>query len=169
MTLGELGAFIQSQLRKNGIEVVLSGGASVSIYSSNQYVSHDLDLINIYSVKRKAVSRSMHEIGFIEEGRHFRHSDSHFIIEFPPGPLSIGMEPVKVVDEIQYDTGVLRIISPTDCVKDRLAAYYHWGDRQCLAQAIFVSKLHEIDLEEIQRWSTIEGKLPEYIRFKENL
>jgi hypothetical protein len=46
MTQGELGAFIQSQLREKGIEVVLSGGAAVAIYTNNKYVSKDLDLIN---------------------------------------------------------------------------------------------------------------------------
>jgi len=33
MTQGELAAFIQSQLEKKGIEVILSGGAAVAIYS----------------------------------------------------------------------------------------------------------------------------------------
>ncbi|MBU4457014.1 MAG: hypothetical protein KKA65_05945 [Nanoarchaeota archaeon] len=33
MTQGELGAFVQSYLRKKRIEVVLSGGAAVSIES----------------------------------------------------------------------------------------------------------------------------------------
>ena len=44
MTQGELAAFVQSRLLEKEIDVVLSGGASVSIYSSNRYVSLDLDL-----------------------------------------------------------------------------------------------------------------------------
>jgi len=38
MTNAELAAFVESHLRKKGIDVVLSGGACVSIYSSNRYV-----------------------------------------------------------------------------------------------------------------------------------
>lgn len=34
MTQGELGAFVQSRLREEGIEVILSGGAAVAIHSS---------------------------------------------------------------------------------------------------------------------------------------
>ena len=34
MTQGEFGAFVQSQLRKNGMEVILSGDAAVAIYSN---------------------------------------------------------------------------------------------------------------------------------------
>ncbi len=44
-------------------------------------------------------------------------------VEFPPGPLAVGVEPVKQVNELKFSTGMLRIISPTDCVKDRLAGY----------------------------------------------
>jgi len=51
MTNAELAAFIQSHLRNKGIDVVLSGGACVSIYSSNRYVSMDLDLIAPVSQK----------------------------------------------------------------------------------------------------------------------
>jgi hypothetical protein len=46
ITNAELASFDESHLRKQGIDVVISGGACVSIYSSNRYVSIDLDLIN---------------------------------------------------------------------------------------------------------------------------
>ena len=42
----ELAAYIQDSLQKAGIEVVLSGGSALSFYSSDKYVSKDLDLIN---------------------------------------------------------------------------------------------------------------------------
>jgi hypothetical protein len=104
----------------------------------------------------------MSEIGFREEGRYFMHPDSEFMVEFPPGPLTVGAEPVRQVDEVRLSTGILSIVSPTDCVKDRLAAFYHWGDQQCLAQALLVAEGHEIDLKEIRRWSEAEGKLHEF-------
>lgn len=169
MTQAELAAFVQSHLRKNRIQVVLSGGATVAIYSHGKYVSNDLDLVDLYSIKRNIIRDSMENIEFLEEGRHFRHRDSKFLIEFPPGPLTVGLEPVKEIDEIKYSTGILRIISPTDCVKDRLAAYYHWGDNQCLAQAVMVAHSHDIKMEEIQRWSVAEGKLAEFEKIMDKL
>ena len=90
-------------------------------------------------------------------------------MEFPPGPLTIGYEPVKRVDDIEFSTGLLRIISPTDCVKDRLAGYYHWGDRQSLEQALLVAHDQDVDLEEIRRWSETEGKLDEFEKIKNRL
>jgi hypothetical protein len=158
----ELAVYVQTHLRAREIDVVLSGGAAVTIYSSDKYVSQDIDLINIYSVARKKIKSAMEEIGFREVGRHFEHPNTQFLVEFPPGPLAVGQEPVKKVDEIKYETGILKVISPTDCVKDRLSAYYHWGDHQCLSQAILVSKNNKIDMEEIRRWSKTEGKSQEF-------
>lgn len=162
MTQAELAAFVQSHLQKNEIQVVLSGGATVAIYSHGKYVSNDLDLVDVYSIKRNIIRDSMENIGFLEEGKYFKHRNSKFLIEFPPGPLTVGLESVKEIDEIKFPTGILRIISPTDCVKDRLEAYYHWGDNQCLVQAVMVAQAHDIKMEEIQRWSVAEGNRAEF-------
>jgi len=169
MTQGELAAFVQSRLREKGVDVVLSGGAAVSLYSNNRYVSLDLDLVNPYFVKRRAIRETMQEIGFREQGRHFVHPDTQFFVEFPPGPLAVGAEPVKQVNELTFSTGALRIISPTDCVKDRLACYYHWDDFQCLEQAVLVARANRIDLHEIEWWSQAEGKLDEFRRIRDQL
>lgn len=169
MTQAELGAFVQSQLRKQGIEVILAGGAAVAIYSHNKYISKDLDLINVYGVNRRKIREPMLEMGFYEEGRYFKHADTQFFIEFPPGPLAIGAEPVKQITEKKLSTGILKVISPTDCVKDRLAAYYHWGDQQSLFQATLVAQRHKIDVDEIRRWSLAEGKLDEFESIKRKL
>lgn len=169
MSGAELAAFIESHLLKREIDVVLSGGASVSFYTEGRYVSSDLDLINLYFTKRNKIRDAMQEIGFSEEGRHFIHADTEYLVEFPAGPLSVGEEPVKQVDEYKLSTGILRIISPADCVKDRLAAYYHWGDVQSMEQALLVAQAKKIDLKEIERWSKVEGKLKEFKLFKNRL
>lgn len=169
MTSSELAAFIQNHLKGKGIDVILSGGACVSFYSNNKYVSMDLDLINIYLVKRRYIREAMQEIGFIEEGRHYKHPDTQFFVELPPGPLAVGEEPVKKIDEFELATGTLRIISTTDCVKDRLAAYYHWKDLQCLEQACLVATHSKIDLKEVENWSKNEGKEEEFKHFRDKL
>lgn len=46
MSQVELAAYIRDSLQIDGISVVLSGGSAVSFYSSDKYVSKDLDLIN---------------------------------------------------------------------------------------------------------------------------
>lgn len=133
------------------------GGACVTIYSEDKYVSKDLDFIETRFAKHKDIRDAMAEIGFTPENRYFKHSDIDYLVEFPAGPLSVGKEPVGRVNEIEFSTGVLRILSPTDCVKDRLAAYYHWNDLQSLEQAVLVAQSHDVDFKEIARWSTAEG------------
>jgi hypothetical protein len=66
----------------------------------------------------------MEKIGFKEKGRYFINLETQFFVEFPDGPLSVGEEPVKEVSEFELATGTLRVVSPTDCVKDRLCAFY---------------------------------------------
>ncbi len=169
MTQAELAAYVQDHLHKKGIDVVLSGGSAVAIYCNNKYVSKDIDLVNVHFVERRRIKIAMEEIGFREEGRYFEHPDTKLLVEFPPGPLSVGDEPIRQVDEIRYKTGTLRVISPTDCIKDRLVAYYHWGDQQCLAQAILVAQNKEIDMDEIERWSKVEGMGQKFKQVKNRL
>ena len=158
MTRLELACLVSSAFQESGIDVVLSGGSCVSIYSEEKHVSMDLDFVNAAFTKRDRIRSVMNSLGFKEESRYFRHPETDLLVEFPPGPLGVGDEPVKQVDELETETGVLRIISPTDCVKDRLIWYYHDGDTECLRQAILVAEHNAIDLDEIGRWSGVEGK-----------
>ena len=153
MTQAEVTAYVQSHLRTEGINVVLSGGAAVAIYTNNKYVSADVDLVNVNFADRKKIIAAMEKIGFRERNRYFVHTGTKHIVEFPPGTLSIGEEPIKDIQELKLSTGILRVISATDCVKDRLAAFYFWDDQQSLYQAIMVAKSVQVRLSEIKRWS----------------
>jgi hypothetical protein len=166
MSAGELAALVYSYLKEHGIEVVLSGGACVTIYSQNKYISQDLDFIEYGIISRRKLKNLLSKLGFFEERRYFKHLETGFFLEFPTGPLAVGREPVKETVLLHFSTGVLRIISPTDCVKDRLAAYYHWGDRQSLEQAVMVVKDNLVDLKEVERWSESEGKLAQFQKVK---
>ncbi len=165
MTQIEVAAFVTTCLEDYGIHVTLSGGAATGFYSNNVYISKDIDLVNEYRVHPEKIKRVMTEIGFIEDGRHFIYPGSSVVVEFPPGPLNVGAEPVQKTERVKLQTGTLKIISATDSVKDRLAAFYHWGDLQCLAQARLIKEHAKIDLTEIKRWSINEGKLAEYQQF----
>ena len=169
MTEVELAALVATRLRRAGIEVVLSGGTCVSIYSGRRYVSMDLDLVNVKFAGRRQIRESMAELGFNERGRSFAHPDAPYLVEFPPGPLAVGEEPVRRVDEMKVSTGLLKLLSPTDCVKDRLAWFFHCADRQCLEQAALVAEANDVDLREIRRWSASEGKLVEFERIRRRL
>ena len=169
MTQVELAAYVQDALQRTGISVILSGGSAVSFYSSNQYVSKDLDLINTNFARRRDIRSVMEQLGFQEKGRYFTNPESAYFVEFPDGPLAVGEEPVKEISDFKLTTGTLRVISATDCVKDRLCAYYFWNDQQGLAQAVLVTKGQRVDLKEVKRWSIAEGKEQEFGVFQSKL
>lgn len=137
----------------------------MAFYSQDRYVSKDLDFVNVRFVKRSKIRDVMREIGFEETDRYFRHSESSYLIEFPPGPLTVGEQPISEIHEIKLSTGTLRLLTSTDCVKDRLAAFFYWGDRQCLHQAVWVSQTVPVDLIEVERWSVEEGNAEQFITF----
>ena len=171
MSRAALAAYVQEHLREKGIDTVLSGGACVSVYSDGKYLSMDLDMIHtsLMYPKRRLLRDAMSELGFAERGRYFAHADTELFVEFPSGPPAVGEEPVREIVEIRQVTGLLRIISPTDCVKDRLTGFYHDDDKQCLEQAILVANEHPIDLKEVERWSEGEGAGDRFKEIEERL
>jgi len=169
MTRLELAAFIGAEFKRRNINVVLSGGSCVSIYSQEKYVSMDLDFVNAAFTKRPLIVSAMTALDFTEKDRYFAHPDTAYLIEFPPGPLGIGEEPVRQIDEITTSTGVVRLISPTDCVKDRLSWYYHGNDTECLEQAVLVAQANDIDMKEVKRWSVAEGMGSLFEKIKDRL
>jgi len=164
-----LSAFICQYLKQKGIHVVLTGGACVTIFSKNVYVSRDLDFVpeDIYLMPR--ITEALKDIGFMKKGRHFVREGCPFLIEFVNPPLAIGGEKIKKTIRIKTKYGFLNIISLTDCVKDRLAAYYHWDDIQSLEQALLVAKENKIDVKDIKRWSIAENNEHKFEIFIERL
>jgi hypothetical protein len=56
MSIGEIAAYVADHLRRGGINVVLTGGSCVSIYTDNRYKSYDLDFIEKISSGRKKIA-----------------------------------------------------------------------------------------------------------------
>lgn len=140
----------------------------VSIYSDDRYLTADLDFITLSSMNR--VKEALEDIGFHKEmGRYFSHPDTELLIEFPPGPLSIGNYPVSHVQTMIIGNSTLNLLTPTQCVMDRLAAFYHWDDTQSLEQALLVASHHDVDMEYIAEWSIKEGKIELFNHFRVDL
>jgi hypothetical protein len=152
----ELAAYVQTHLAARGIQVVLSGGTAVSFYVGSLYTSKDIDLIADWFPKSAHLNEAMNEIGFTLKNKYFVHAQTTEVIEVLPGPITAGEEHLTRVNEIKLPTGTLRLLTPTDCTKERLAAYLHWNDTQSLEQALWIAQLHKVDLEEIKRWATKE-------------
>ena len=49
--------------------------------------------------------------------------------------------------------GQTQALTATDSCRDRLAAFYHWEDRQSLEVAIQIALRKPVDLEAVRKWS----------------
>lgn len=159
----DLACFVYELLKDNGIDAVLVGGACVSIYTQNRYQSYDLDFATYEELKH--IEKVFNKIGFKRVGRCFSHDDCPFVIDFVNPPIAIGNESIRHFDTLKTSTGTLKLLTPTDCVKDRLASFFHWNDQQALEQALFVAKDHHIDINDVERWAKAEGHQEKFKTF----
>ena len=166
MSVEELAGLVCETLAKAGITTTLTGGACVSIWSEGKYVSRDLDFIEEGPVPRRQVKDALARIGFTEKHRYFVHPETEFFVEFPTGPLTVGDERVRNAAIRDTAAGRLRLLSPTDCIKDRLAAFFYWNDKMAFEQALLVAASQSIDFADLRRWAKEEGKVEKFEEFE---
>lgn len=159
----ELWKYIAVELARHDVDVILVGGAVVSIYSKGAYKSGDLDFV-LNDLSRKELDRVLIEIlNFKKEGRFYKHADcSHLFLEFASFPASIGDDYEITPDEVEVEGQIIKIFSPTDCVRDRLASYAYFHAHECLDQAVLVAKNHDINLYKVEKWCESEKILDKY-------
>lgn len=158
-TLEELAALVSRALEDAGIAAILSGGAAVTLYADNEYLSGDLDFVT--SAGTEAIGKVLEPLGFQKEAgaRQFNHPGTSYYVEFPPGPLAFGETSIRDEDAATLETrfGPVRIVTPTQLVMDRLAAFLHWTDRQSFDQAVMVARHQGVDWAVLSAWAATEG------------
>lgn len=167
ISLRDLAGFISEELRKRGIETILVGGACATIYSENRYQSYDLDYITYEDMRR--VKKALEELGFTQKGKYFQRKDCPWFVEFVSPPVAIGNEPIHEFTKIKTVLGTIQLLRPIDSVKDRLAGFYHWNDKQSLEQAVNICLEQKVDLRELKRWSSEEQQEKKFKIFEEAL
>ncbi len=156
-SLGDVAFTVGDALRRAGIEAVLTGGACASLYTRGRHVPADADFVLGASADARAVGQAMRSVGFRRTGDHWACPGVRFYVEFPRGPLAIGRDHrLRPVFRARRAARTLSL-SPTDSCRDRLAAFYHWGDRQALAVAVKIALLHPVRLGVIRAWSLGEA------------
>jgi hypothetical protein len=112
----------------------------------------------------------MKELGFDKDrSRMYAHPNTQFTVEFPGTAALVGNELINEFNEFETRAGILKLLTPTDSAKDRLAAFYHWNDRQGLDQAVWIAAAHPVNLSDIARWSKQESQTEKYLQFLDAL
>jgi hypothetical protein len=156
-TREQLAAVVVAKLSEHKIDAVLVGGSVVSFYTRNKYESYDLDFITAADHKR--VKAAMSELGFTAKGRNFVHAECRYSVEFPPGPIGLGGdEPVKPEGAQEIEGVTVKMLSPTQSIMDRLSSFFHWDDRMCLDQALWIAEQQPFNMDELTAWAKREGR-----------
>lgn len=168
-TLREMAFIVCTALHQAGETVVLSGGGSATVYAPEAYQSRDLDFIFAFWSSFGVPKKPLLDLDFIEKDSAYHHPESIFTVEFPRGPLAIGDEEITSWNTLEEGDLILHILTPTDCVRDRLAWFIYNEDFSGMAQAVGVGSQQDIDLELIRRWCEGEGALTKFEIFQANL
>jgi hypothetical protein len=170
--LRALAARISSKLGERGIRAVLCGGSCVSIYANGRYATRDFDFVLSSSYRDSDVAAALAELGYRPDpsvSNAFTHPDEEMIVDIRPAPPSLGDEPVREPAVLAVGRCRLVLLSPTDCVKDRLTHFYYYNDRQACEQAVLVCLAQRVNMREVGRWSRAEGQASRFAEFRREL
>lgn len=168
-SLTDVAFAVCTALNKCDVTGVLVGGSAATYYAPRAYQSRDLDFIITLAIPRdrKRAGAAIIDLGYRLVNQTYVHKRNPFTVEFPPGPLAIGDDLIKNWNTVRRRDDILHVITPTDCVRDRLLWFYlQPTDRSSLQAAIGVAKRHAIDLEEIETWSKRDGFDDKYREFE---
>jgi hypothetical protein len=128
-----------------------------------------MDFVLAGAVTQPGLDRAMASVGFHRGGDRYIHAHVPFYVEFPRGPLAIGDDYQIAPVTRSTAAGRALALSATDSCRDRLAAFYHWNDRQRLDVAVSVARRNRVDLARVRRWSAREGFADRFAEFRTEL
>lgn len=158
LSMEELASFVCSELKKKDINVVLSGGSCMELYTNELYSSYDIDFVMKYFYSQKIIEQTMVELGFKIEGKYYILEESQFFIEILTPPVAVGDQFLSEFATRNTKVGTLTLLTANDCVKDRLCGCFYHDDKTCFEHALAVGHKNSIDKDELRNWATNEDK-----------
>lgn len=156
-----------------GATAVLTGGSAATFYAPVAYQSVDIDFVITVNAPSGQGAQALEAAGYEldPKRRLYQHSLQPFPIEFLAGPLGIGDDLIKTWSTVRRGERVLHVLTATDSVRDRLAAYLFWKDFSGLDQALAVARAQRelVDLAAVEAWCLREGHPQRFRDFRAEL
>jgi len=149
-TRSQLAAIVSKVLRTQTSEPVLVGGSVVALYTGELFTSDDLDFVNWRPLRE--VQRALEPLGFKVRLNTAVHPRARYYVQFVGSPVMVGNKYVPRPSRRKTAAGSFRLLSPLDCVLDRLAWALTRTDAQALEQAAHVAARQRVNLAEVRRW-----------------
>lgn len=152
-----------------GFDPVLTGKACAAIHAGSDVDAKSLEfVISEYVVDR--VESVMASLGFkCLVHRTFGGKGSKFEVSFLPPPVAVGDAVVENIYRLKGAKGELKMLNPTDCIRQRLSMYYRFGSESAFLDALAVARKHKVDMEFIARWSDWEWAGDKFETFMKSL
>lgn len=151
---------------------MLTGGSAATVYAPQAYQSNDLDFVASFGHFKEEFDSILGFIGYSRETqRVYRNSVTPLSLEFPDDETMIGSDRVTEFATLQKEEMYLHILTPTDCIRDRLSSYFWFNSVSALKAAVDVAKAQVVDLSAIQDWADREGekqKFGDFLRLLSN-
>ncbi len=158
-------AAICGQLEACGFDPILVGKSCAAIYSTKIMKPDCIEfVISEYMVDE--IEMVMKSLGYSHIGhRTYSGKKTPFQVSFQPPPICVGDNIVDSTGSIKTQKGMLKLLSPTDCARQRLAAYYRFGEPDALDDAVAVAMSHTLDMKLIEKWSHWEWASDKFNEF----
>ncbi|MBI1756340.1 MAG: hypothetical protein HYR64_04440 [Fimbriimonas ginsengisoli] len=164
-TLTDVAFKVCTALSRGHLTAVLSGGGAATVWSEGAYQSGDLDFIVEFMAGTVDLEQPMTQLGYDRQGRHYVHRRNQFIVEFPDDQILIGSESVTEYDSLTKGVLKLHILTPTDCVRDRLCSFFWYTDISALQAAVLVASKQVVDIRLVEDWAALEGESAKFAEF----
>jgi hypothetical protein len=160
---------ICTALERAGIRAVLTGGSAAAVYAPEAYQSDDVDFIASFTSKKKEFDSTLLTLGFVKNGRIYAHPQIVPTLDFPDDELLIGDELIKETRTMVRGSLFLHILTPEDCIRDRVSWFYFYNDLSALAAAVGVALAQDADLKLVSEWSLRVGESDKFKVFESRL
>jgi hypothetical protein len=169
LPIQQITARVREHLSQAGYDPVLTGRTCAAIYVGHSVRPESIDFV-LKEYEVPELAETMSKIGFKPAGLHtFASRSCPVDVVFSPPPLAVGDDLVKEVAEVKVRGGRIRLLNPTDCVRQRLSMFYRWGDRDAFAEALAISSKMKVDMDLVRRWSDWEWCAESYQEFEKEL
>ncbi len=161
-TLADVCFAVALALDDAALHGVLTGGSAAAMYAPDTNTSNDADFVIQGGARADELERALQPIGFRPSATigMYVHPETPFTIDFLKGPLAVGGEYVLNSAVLQRGHLRLHILTPTDCVRDRLAHFYFWDDYTALGAAVGVARAEhgaDVNLNDLRDWTQRES------------
>ena len=87
-------------------------------------------------------------------------------MDFSSPPIDIGNKNDPEIREDQYDGKLIRILTPTECIKDRLHKAFHWKDELALKASLEVALSRPFSIGKVKKFWADNNIMPKFHEFE---